>query len=89
LPTAGERGRQALAVFNHVQPAQRKGRLARFGQGAPNQLGIGAPHLTAWILGTELRLEDAAGRIQGPTHGLLQGLFAGAVSVGEGGGRLP
>ena len=71
-----------------MQTAQRKGRLARFGQGAPNQIGIGAQHLTAGVLGTELRLEDAAGRIQRPTNGLFQDLFEGAVSVGDGGGRL-
>lgn len=89
MTTACERGLQALEVFKHVQTAQGKGRLARFGQGATNQIGIGAQHRTAWSLGTELRLEDAAGRIQWPTKGLFQGLFEGAVSVGDGGGRLP
>ncbi|HJY81641.1 MAG TPA: hypothetical protein VKK81_11235 [Candidatus Binatia bacterium] len=88
MTTALERGLQALEVFKHAQTAQRKGWLARFGQGATNQIGIGAQHRTTWILGTELRLEGAAGRIQWPTNGLFQGLFESAVCVGNGGGRL-
>lgn len=89
MPTAGERGLQALEVFKHPQTAQRKGWLARFGQGAANQLGIGAQHLTTGVLGTELRLEGTAGRVQWTPNGLFQGLFEGAVGVGNGSGRLP
>jgi hypothetical protein len=89
LPTAPERGLQALEIFKYAQTAQRKGRLARFGQGAAQQLGVGVQHLSTRIGGAQLRLQGAGSRIKWPANGVFERLFEGAVRVRDGGGRLP
>jgi hypothetical protein len=89
LPTALERGLQALEIFKHPQPAQRKGRLTRFGQGAANQLGIGTQHLPTRVVVAQLRLQSAGSRIKWPANGVFERLFEGTVCVRDGGGCLP
>jgi hypothetical protein len=89
LTTAGERSLQALQVFKHAQPAQRKGRFARFGQGAADQLGIGAQHFRVRIFSGHLFLEGATGRIKWPANGFFQGLFEALVSVRNRPRRFP
>lgn len=89
LTTACERSLQAPQVFKHAQPTQCKGRFARFGQGAADQLGIGVQHFGAQIFSGQLFLEGAAGRIKWPANGFFQGLFAASVSVRNRPRRFP
>jgi hypothetical protein len=76
--TASEGGFQTSQVFKHTQPAQRKRRLAAFGEGGSNQIGIGVQHGLTRVVRGHL-VQGTANSVKRATNGLFQGFFEGLV----------